>query len=358
MAQTTSSKILDYSKFPPYIRLPDITGYTSKIFAAKCNPYQLQTELESYKWFDSYDIIPDNKCQKFFGSGLGLMTAMCYPDTDPERFRLTLDFVLWLFTFDDMTDAGALDDVGRMKLAVDLTMQVLLDPQTPPPKFKIAAALQSCFNRMRSDSSPSTIQRTIEAIDFYTQAVLQQKVNRADDRVPTIEEYIQLRRDTSAMRIAFVGIEYAQGLTLPQEVHDDPIIMELALAGNDILTWANDIYSFPVETSRGDTHNFVCVAMWNKQLDLESAIAYVDQMTRDRLQEYTEAKAKLRSFDAHIDIQVARYIQGIEYCVQGFLDWTFLTPRYFGADTAKVKKTLMVDIVAPVTLETPIAVEA
>ncbi|CAE6374100.1 unnamed protein product [Rhizoctonia solani] len=358
MSQSTCSKILDYSKLPSQIHLPDIIGYTSKAFATSSNPNQLQAEVESYKWFDSYGVIPDSKRQKFFGSGLGLMTAMCYPDANLERFRITLDFVLWLFTFDDMTDAGALDDVERMKLAIGLTMQVLRDPEAPTPKFQIAAALQSCFNRMRSNSSLLTIQRTIDAIGFYTQAVLQQKVNRAGDRVPTIEEYIQLRRDTSAMRIAFVGIEYALGLALPSEVHEDPIITELVLAGNDILTWANDIYSFPIEASRGDTHNFVCVAMWNLQLDLEDAIAYVDQMTRNRVQEYIESRTKLRSFGDKVDSQVAQYIQGIEYCVQGFLDWTFMTPRYFGADTAKVKDTLTVDIIPPVALDAPIAVEA
>ncbi|CUA75792.1 Alpha-muurolene synthase [Rhizoctonia solani] len=358
MSQTTCSKLLDYSKFPSQVRLPDILGYTRKAFATKYNPHQLQVEPDSYKWFDSYGIIPDHKRQIFLAAGLGLMTSMCYPDTDLENFRITLDFVLWLFTFDDMTDAGALDDVETMKLAINLIMKVLRDPETPAPKFKVAAALRSCFNRMRSNSSLSTIQRTIEAIDFYTQAVLQQKINRADDRVPTIEEYIKLRRDTSAMRIAFVGIEYALRLALPQEVHDDPIVMELALAGNDILTWANDIYSFPIETSRGDTHNFVCVAMWNNDLDLENAIAYVDQMTRNRLQEYIDAKAKLRSFGTDIDEQVLRYIQGIEHCVQGFLEWTFMTPRYFGIDTARVKETLIVDIVAPIALDAPIAVEA
>ncbi|CCO34394.1 hypothetical protein BN14_08492 [Rhizoctonia solani AG-1 IB] len=245
MPQNTCSELLDYSKLPSQIRLPDIIGYTSKAFAARSNPSHLQAEIESYKWFDSYDIIPDSKRQTFFGSGLGLMTAMCYPHAEPEHFRITLDFVLWLFTFDDMTDAGALDDVDKMKLAIDLTMQVLRDPETPTPKFKIAAALQSL----------STIRRTIDAIDFYTRAVLQQKINRVGDRIPSIDEYIQLRRDTSAMRIAFVGIEYALGLELPAEVHEDPIVMELALAGNDILTWANDIYSFPVSATESSSWN-------------------------------------------------------------------------------------------------------
>jgi hypothetical protein len=42
-----------------------------------------------------------------------------------------------------MTDEGGLRDrVDGVKLAVDVTMNVLRNPDSPPPKFKIAASLQ------------------------------------------------------------------------------------------------------------------------------------------------------------------------------------------------------------------------
>ena len=41
-------------------------------------------------------------------------------------------------------------------------------------------------------------------------------------------------------------LEYACDLDLPMEIHEHPAMREIKLAGNDILTWANDIYSFPV----------------------------------------------------------------------------------------------------------------
>lgn len=69
--------------------------------------------------------------------------------------------------------------------------------------------------------------------------------------------------------------------------------------------------------------------MWDKQLDLEGAMDFVDQLTRKRVQEYVDAKAQLRSFGPELDPQVALYVQGIEYWVQGAIDWTFMTPREF-----------------------------
>ncbi|KAL5638998.1 hypothetical protein ACGC1H_003389 [Rhizoctonia solani] len=358
MSEFPTSQLISSAKLPDQVSLPDVSSYTSKVFGLKVNPHHHEAEKESYEWFDSYGIHTGSRRQKFFDSGFGLMTAMCYPDCNLARLRLTMDLVLWLFAFDDMTDGGALDSVEGMKRAVDVTMRVLYEPDSPPPKFKVAATIQNCFNRMRQDGTPAMLRRFVDSLDFYTQACFQQKVHRSTDSIPTIEEYIQLRRDTSAMKIAFAVLEYTLGLDLPDEVANHPDVVELAISGNDILTWANDIYSFPIEFARGDTHNLVCVAMHHNNLRLEEAIDFVNRLTKSRLDEYVETKAKLSSFGPGLDEQVTQYIQGIEYCVQGFIDWTFMTPRYFGNEAAKVKETGIVNIMAPITLDVPVVVEA
>ncbi|KAH7334146.1 isoprenoid synthase domain-containing protein [Rhizoctonia solani] len=358
MSQFPTSQLVSSAKLPPQVSLPDVSSYTSKVFGIKVNPYHHEVEPESYEWFDNYGIHTGSKRRKFFESGFGLMTAMCYPDCDFAHLRIAMDLVLWLFAFDDMTDGGALDSIVGMKRAADVTMKVLREPDSPPPNFKVAATIQNCFNRMRLDGTPMMLRRFVDSLDYYTEACFQQKVHRSTDNIPTIQEYIQLRRDTSAMKIAFAVLEYTLGLDLPDEVANHPVVVELAIAGNDILTWANDIYSFPIEFARGDTHNLVCVAMHHNNLGLEDAIDFVNQLTKQRLNEYVEVKAKLPSFGPGLDKQVARYIEGIEYCVQGFIDWTFMTPRYFGSETAKVKETGIVKIMAPITLDAPVVIEA
>ncbi|CAE6499473.1 unnamed protein product [Rhizoctonia solani] len=274
------------TKLPPQLVLPDVSSYTSKVFGLKFNPHHHEAEAQSYAWFDNYGVHGGLKREKFFESGFGLMTAMCYPDADLARLRLTMDLVLWLFAFDDMTDGGALDSVEGMKRAVDVTMKVLREPNSPAPNFKVAATIQDCFKRMHLDGTPAMLRRFVGSLDYYTEACFQQKVNRSVDSIPTIEEYIQLRRDTSAMKIAFAVLEYTLNLNLPDEVVNHPIVTELAIAGNDILTWANDIYSFP-----------------------------------------------------------------------GFIDWTFVTPRYFGSEATKVKETGIVNLLTPMALDVPMAVE-
>ncbi|KAG8739301.1 hypothetical protein FRC12_016370 [Ceratobasidium sp. 428] len=292
------------------------------------------------------------------------MAATILADADLEHLRPSMDYMLWLFAFDDWCDVECSQDVGGAGQALRSIMDTLRKPDVAQPELKIVGALHDFFNRMRANSSPRTIHRFVEAAEFFTQAVLRQTVNRSIDYVPTIEEYIKVRQDTSSTKMFYSVLEYSLDLDLPDEVHNNPMLTELKVAGNDIVNWVNDVYSFPVshhfkfecsktnfdlcknEFARGDTHNLVFVVMWNKRLDLEGAISYVDELTRKRLQEYVDAKAQLPSFGPELDPQVALYVQGLEYSFQGFNEWQFLTPRYFGADADKVNETGIMDITA------------
>ncbi|CAE6490517.1 unnamed protein product [Rhizoctonia solani] len=358
MSQFPQPRLVISATLPSQVSLPDIPAYTSQVFALKLNPHHLPAAQESYEWFDSFGIHTGTKRQRFFDYDFGLMSALCFADADFMHLRTAIDLVLWLFSFDDMIDRGALNSIQAMKHAVDVTMRVLRDPSAPQPKFKVAAVLQSCFKRMRQDGSAATLRRFVESTDQYTQRSFQQQVNKSTERIPTVEEYIQHRREASAMMTALAVVEYTLGLDLPDDVARHPVVMELALAGSDILNWANDIYSFPIEFARGDVHNFVCVAMEHNNLAVEDAIEYVDRRIRQRVDEYVAAKGKLPSFGPGLDEQVARYIQGIEYFVQGFIDWSFITPRYFGDEAKKVKETGIVKLVAPIALDAPVRFEA
>lgn len=199
---------------------------------------------------------------------------------------------------------------------------------------------------MRSDMSETTNKRFVDTAELYVKAAFQQTVNRSIDRIPTVQEFIMLRRSTSGVDLSFVVLEYSLGLNLPDEVHSDPTISELRMAANDIITWSNDIYSFPVEQSRGDAHNLVFITMCEQKIDAQSAINYVDQLIRKRTREYVEAKQSLQSFGPEVEQEVVRYIQGMEYWIQGSIHWVFITPRYFGADAEEVRNTGVVKLTA------------
>ncbi|KAF8748350.1 hypothetical protein RHS01_10889 [Rhizoctonia solani] len=340
---------IERSLLPPSILIPDTVGHTRDVFALRINPHHDEAEAGSLAWFDNYGLHAGPQREEFLNARYCLLASYCYPDADLEHLRPVMDFIIWLVAYDDMADEGEFcDSIEALKHAFGITLNFLRNPDAPHPNLKYLAALKSFYSRMRENGNPAALCRFVEGAEGYMQAALQDTMNRATGKVLTIDEYIQLRAESSGVKWAYAALEYAHGIELPNKVHEDPIVSELALAGNQILTWSNDIYSFSLEQAKGYTHNILFVIMWNKQVDLQGAVDFVEGMILKRIKEYIDAKALLPSFGPEIDHQVAKYIQGIEYCIQANISWSLMSPRYFGADFEKVKETRIVNLMAPI----------
>ncbi|KAF8418014.1 isoprenoid synthase domain-containing protein, partial [Boletus edulis BED1] len=100
----------------------------------------------------------------------------------------------------------------------------------------------------------------ITTFDEYLEAVLQQAIDRSEDRICDIKSYIDIRRDTLAVKPAFALSE--MGLDIPDEIMSHPTIQEMAMASVDMVGIYNDFASYDVEQSRGDdNHNIVTIVM-------------------------------------------------------------------------------------------------
>ncbi|CAE6530155.1 unnamed protein product [Rhizoctonia solani] len=349
MSEAAKLHPIDRSSLPRSICIPDTAARTRGIFTLKLNSHHEEAESGSLAWFDSFGLHSGPQREEFLSSRYCLLASYCYPEADLEHLRPVMDFIIWLVAFDDMADEGEFcDSIEGLKRAFSITMNVLRNPDAPHPNLKYVVAIRSFYDRMRANAKPGALRRFIEGAEGYTKAAVQDTIDRAAGRVLTIDEYIQLRAESSGVKWAYAAMEYAHGIELPDEVHNDPIITELGLAANQILTWSNDIYSFSLEQAKGYTHNLLFVVMWNKQIKLQDAVDFVDKMIEKRIKEYLDAKSRLRSFGSDLDAEVARYIQGIEYCIQANINWSLMTPRYFGPNFEEVTKTRIVELMAPI----------
>ncbi|KAG6373477.1 isoprenoid synthase domain-containing protein [Boletus reticuloceps] len=121
-----------------------------------------------------------------------------------------------------------------------------------------------CFNyrfwelAIRNASKRSQ-KKFITTFDEYLEAVLQQAIDRSEDRICDIKSYIDILRDTIAVKPAFALLEL--GLDI-DEIMSHPAIEEMAMASVDMVGIDNDIASYNVEQSRGDdSHNIVTIVM-------------------------------------------------------------------------------------------------
>ena len=146
---------------------------------------------------------------------------------------------------------------------------------------------------------------------------------------------------------------------------EHPIIQSLNEATNDLVTWSNvcicspssyrtvifihhiynqDLFSYNVEQSKGDTHNMISVVMNEEGLDLQTAVDFVGTMCKQSIDRFNDDKANLPSWGPKIDRDVAIYVDGLANWIVGSLHWSFESERYFGKSGREVKTTRVVNL--------------
>ena len=110
----------------------------------------------------------------------------------------------------------------------------------------VALIIRNRFWENASKSATKTAQRRfIHTFYLYTEAVVQQALERDSSQLRTVENYFEIRRNTIGVRPSFVVLEFK--MDIPDEVMAHPSIVTLANASADMIAICNDLYSYNVE---------------------------------------------------------------------------------------------------------------
>ncbi|KAG8923915.1 hypothetical protein FRC02_010804 [Tulasnella sp. 418] len=159
MSQSNAIKLSE----PTSYIIPDFLDFKICPFPLRVNPHYQPTARISEAWLDAHRIHPNAKHRRAFEAcDFGLLTAMCYPEADKDRFRILCDYINCLFAFDDLTDEGGLrkDGDGTEK-AWHIVMRALRDPFHYETPFKCGKIFSSFWGRAieRPFTSKSSIAR-------------------------------------------------------------------------------------------------------------------------------------------------------------------------------------------------------
>ncbi|KZT04442.1 terpenoid synthase [Laetiporus sulphureus 93-53] len=327
------------SSSPTKFYLPDLVGHST--IPVRCNRHHKQANTESTQWLICGGKLTDKKRDAFRGLKAGYLTSMCYPLAGYPQLRVCCDFMNYLFHLDNISDE--MNDSGTVGTAAQV-LNVLYHPYASQPNTKVGRMTRDYWLRLIATASPGAQQRFIETFDMFFQAVTQQAMDRESGAIPDLESYIAVRRDTSGCKPCWALIEYANNLDLSWEVMDHPIIRGLGEAANDLVTWSNDIFSYNVEQSKGDTHNMIIVVQSQQGLDLQSAVDFVGELCKQSIDRFQYLRENLPSWGPEMDRQVQIYVGGLADWISGSLKWSFESERYFAKTGLEVKKTRVVNL--------------
>ncbi|KAF8499976.1 isoprenoid synthase domain-containing protein [Gautieria morchelliformis] len=219
--------------------------------------------------------------------------------------------------------------------------------EQPDEEPDLSRLMRDFCTRFISKAGPGCQTRFANSLELYLVSINQQAKERASRENLSLENYVRCRRLSSGCKPFFDLIEYSLDIDLPDGVMENPILEAMKDCANDCVGWSNDIYSYNVEQSRGDTHNIITVIMRNRDLDVQGAFDHAGNMCIEAIKGYCEYKARLPSYGPEIDSQVAAYTRGLESWISGNLEWSFLTHRYFGNRGQEIKKNLRVGLLSP-----------
>ncbi|GIJ77740.1 hypothetical protein SAMN05443287_111164 [Micromonospora phaseoli] len=289
------------------------------------------TELvsrESTDWAQHLGLISNGQRLRR-ADAAGLAGRAC-PQAPLDRLRLLTDLISWLFVMDDACDEDGLgSDPTSLAPTVAALLDVLDRQGGPGPVPAVAGALglglADLCRRVRARRRPAVLLRFTAAMRQYLLALLWEAANREHERVPPVDEYVQMRRHTGGVYPSLTLTDLALNGSPPTARRADPGWAALESISADLICWCNDVFSYDKEHQGGpDAHNLITV-LTRETGDESLALRTAADRFNDRLDAYLSAEHHLL---ASHGVAVRRALETRRNWIRATYDWSQAAARY------------------------------
>ncbi len=246
--------------------------------------------------------------------------ARLYPDAEPADLRLLAEVFTWFFRLDDTADETT-PSPQRLRGALTAALAVFGGATGDP-------ALTRWWSPLRQRMPSGWRTRFTGAVRHHFNGLVVEADARHAGRRPGLAEYVRLRRATSAGYVAHTLAEVTAGTPLPDAAHHHRAVRAYSAAGNDLLSWFNDLFSLDRDRQAGHGHNLVLVLAAERGTSVDAAVGSAVQLWRQRMDDLAGLRAAVPEFGAPFDEGVRRFLDGVDRSVRGTIDWSLETARY------------------------------
>ncbi|MGI5524976.1 terpene synthase family protein [Micromonospora sp. CA-259024] len=254
-----------------------------------------------------------------------------YPDATEADLRVLTALFTWFFLVDDACDGPARLTPEQIRALRNGALALLHDgPRlrqaglTGPLRRLLVLAWREPRRRM-----PARWRlRFADAVARHLDGTWQEAVNKEAGRRPSVDEYVELRRATSAAEVSYPLVEFAGGRQLPDPVYHHPLLREIARVGNDLLSWYNDLASLERDRATAGGHSLVLAIQAELAVPMSEAVERAAERWRESMRRFVALRAAVPSFGPALDEAVTDHLDGVAYAVRGTIDWTWESARY------------------------------
>jgi hypothetical protein len=300
------------------------------------HPGWQELDARALAWAERFGLVTDPvQRQRLAQAMAGDLAGRIMPRSKAgPALQVATDYLMWLFVFDDAyCDEGAYSDrPGElMQLGLHLA-RVVESPFSNPPEGgqpPVVEALADIRRRLGHVASSVQIGRWGAAVRAYLMCQAWEALNRANDVVPSLDQYAASRIDSGSLRATILLQDVGNGFEVPHEQISHPHVQALIEMTCTIVGWDNDIFSYAKETRRsGDWHNLVAILAHERDCGLDEAL-FGAVALRDKVM-----AAYLALRDQVLDSaspQLARLIADLDAWNRGNIDWSARCGRYVNA---------------------------
>ena len=312
---------------PELLPLPGFQPITKSAIS----PHGEQVGLVSIGWVERHGmIVRTDQLERLRGARLGLLAARCHPDARPEALQIISDWNLWLFSLDDgycdESDFGARP--GAMARMAARLMRIVDAPydDLPAGAGRWAEALRDLRCRLGEFASPIQLQRWTAAVHDYLFGIVWEAANRAECGVPSVADYVHMRRMAGAIVSCLALVDVAVGVEVSAADWAGQDVRDLTRMAANLIGWDNDVFSYRKELAdHGAMHNLVTVIAREQRCSLRTAVERAIDLRNDEVEAFLALEAEIRPT---ADGALRGYVDGLKQWVQGFLDYALASPRY------------------------------
>lgn len=290
-----------------------------------------RAEQELTGWARRCGLIDDEDGRTWLaGEAYAGHAGRIFPDAAPADLALLAMIFAWFYLIDDTCD-GASTPEPRWTRRYIVELLAVLHGSTRPGEVFVGAArvmLVEFWAALRAHTAATWQHRFTDAVAHYLDGVLAEAENKAAGHRPSVDEYVELRRLASAAEISHLLTEFATHTHLPDAVYHHPALRAVRLAGNDLLSWFNDLHSLDKDIATAGGHNLVLAISHEQGLSIEAAVPAAAVMWQRRMDGFARLRARVPSFGPQFDPAVRCHLDGVEGSVRGTLDWTLASGRY------------------------------
>jgi Terpene synthase family 2, C-terminal metal binding len=250
------------------------------------------------------------------------LACRIYPSADLEELCLASDWLCFLRVFDDVFTADELDNPAREMLAFhEHLLSVIQNPPLAIPQGPIPEAFADLFRR--SGSSVSSVWRKRfeqhNAANFAAQRW--QRANRERQSMPDSQAYFSNCVQRVEALPIFDLIEVVHHAEIPSEIYASQRLQAILRAGNNIIGWTYDVYSFTRDVTYGDVNNVLTVTCREQNISLQEAVDQLCSMIVAEMRRFEEMLHHLPASSVDSNRYIGPLWISIADCIRGHLDW-------------------------------------